>query len=210
VERTSQSDERQYTLQELADSAGVSIRTIRYYIGEGLLPGPEGAGPQSHYTESHAKRLQVIALLKDRFLPLKEIRRELTGLDDAAIDRLIIDLGGGEQSELADFQDAPAEAPASASVIDDGALALDAAPAYDARALDYIDSALSRGPSRFRGIREGRENRGRSGYEQRDAGERWRRIEVADGVELLIREETYQRRKDRIDWLIDWARKVVD
>jgi DNA-binding transcriptional MerR regulator len=210
VERTSQSDERQYTLQELADSAGVSIRTIRYYIGEGLLPGPEGAGPQSHYTESHAKRLQVIALLKDRFLPLKEIRRELTGLDDAAIDRLIIDLGGGEQSELADFQDAPAAAPASASVIDDGALALDAAPAYDARALDYIDSALSRGPSRFRGIREGRENRGRSGYEQRDEGERWRRIEVADGVELLIREETYQRRKDRIEWLIDWARKVVD
>jgi DNA-binding transcriptional MerR regulator len=210
VERTSQSDERQYTLQELADSAGVSIRTIRYYIGEGLLPGPEGAGPQSHYTESHAKRLQVIALLKDRFLPLKEIRRELTGLDDAAIDRLIIDLGGGEQSELADFQDAPAEAPASASVADEQAFRIDAPPSYDARALDYIDSALSRRPARFRGIREGRERGSRTRSEERDEGERWRRIEVADGVELLVREETYQRRRDRIEWLIDWARKVVD
>lgn len=206
MERNTQSDERQYTLQELADSAGVSIRTIRYYIGEGLLPGPEGAGPQSHYTESHAKRLQAIALLKDRFLPLKEIRKELTGLDDAAIDRLITDLGG-EKSELADFQDAAPAAPASASVIDELPLRIDAPPKYDAGALDYIDSALSRRPSRFRGVREGS---GRTRTEQRDEGERWRRIEVADGVELLVREEIFQRRQDRIEWLIDWARKVVD
>ena len=38
MERSTDGSERQYTLQELADSAGVSIRTIRYYIGEGLLP----------------------------------------------------------------------------------------------------------------------------------------------------------------------------
>jgi hypothetical protein len=42
------------------------------------------------------------------------------------------------------------------------------------------------------------------------AGETWRRIEVADGVELLVRDDIYRRRRDRIDWLIDWARKVVD
>ena len=46
--------------------------------------------------------------------------------------------------------------------------------------------------------------------EERDEGERWRRIVVADGVELLVREETYQRRRDRIDWLIDWAWKMMD
>jgi DNA-binding transcriptional MerR regulator len=206
VERNSQTDERQYTLQELADSAGVSIRTIRYYIGEGLLPGPDGAGPQSHYTQSHAKRLQVIALLKDRFLPLKEIRKQLAGLDDTAIDRLIIDLDGDELDGLADTHE-PAAAPARAADADEQAFRIDAPPKYDARALHYIDSALTRGPSRFRGIREGR-GRMRSG--ERDEGERWRRIEVVDGVELLVREETYQRRRDRIDWLIDWARKVVD
>ena len=119
MERISGGDERQYTLQELADSAGVSIRTIRYYIGEGLLPGPVGAGPQSHYTESHARRLQAIALLKDRFLPLREIRKQLTRLDDAAVDRLIIDLGGGERAEDAAFEEladvGPMAAPAPAS-----------------------------------------------------------------------------------------------
>src|SRR5688572_21740162 len=91
-----QSDERQYTLQELATAAGVSVRTIRYYIGEGLLPAPVGAGPQSHYTDSHLSRLRAIGLLKDRYLPLKEIRRELSGLDDEQIDRFVSDLGAAD------------------------------------------------------------------------------------------------------------------
>jgi hypothetical protein len=29
-------------------------------------------------------------------------------------------------------------------------------------------------------------------------------------VELLVRDDIYRRRRDRVDWLIDWARKVVD
>ncbi|MGH2550476.1 MAG: MerR family DNA-binding transcriptional regulator, partial [Thermomicrobiales bacterium] len=30
-------DDERYSLQELAESAGVSTRTVRYYITEGLL-----------------------------------------------------------------------------------------------------------------------------------------------------------------------------
>ncbi len=187
MERSSFSDERQYTLQELADLAGVSVRTIRYYIGEGLLPGPEGAGPQSHYTTSHMQRLRAIGLLKDRFLPLREIRRQITGLDDSEIDQLIDDLGG----QIASEPDAIMSAPA---------------PGYEA-ALDYIDAALTQRPSRTRPLREER-RRFRTEPEAED--ERWRRIVVADGVEILVREEIYRRRKDRIDWLTDWAKKVVD
>ena len=187
MERRSHSDERQYTLQELADSAGVSIRTIRYYIGEGLLPGPEGAGSQSHYTESHRQRLRAIGLLKERFLPLREIRRELTGLDDAEIEQFIAGLGDDEP-------DVPAGAAAAPLAADD-------------MALDYVDSALARSPARRRAIREPRR---RARGEQPDPAERWRRIEIADGVELLVREEIYHRRKDQLDWLAGWARKVVD
>jgi len=187
VERTAFSGERQYTLQELADSAGVSIRTIRYYIGEGLLPGPEGAGPQSHYTASHMQRLRAIGLLKDRFLPLREIRRQIAGLDDAEIDRLIDDLGGPISSEPDGIMPVPA-------------------PGHET-ALDYIDAALAERPSRTLPLRE---ERRRFRSESDAEGERWRRIIVADGVEILVREEIYRRRKDRIDWLTDWAKKVVD
>ena len=37
----------------------------------------------------------------------------------------------------------------------------------------------------------------------------WRRIPIGDDAELLIREDAYHRRRDKIDWLIDWARKVL-
>lgn len=203
MERSSVSEERQYTLQELADSAGVSIRTIRYYIGEGLLPGPEGAGPQSHYTESHARRLQAINLLKDRYLPLREIRRQLTGLDDAQIDELIAELGGPDLEQSFDIA-APMSAPLDEPIAEIPRQAMESPPVkYDAG--EYIDALLPRAPRRGRAYRE--TNRVEHPREQ---GEIWRRIEVADGVELLVREEIYARRKDQLDWLTDWARKVVD
>ena len=198
-----QSDERQYTLQELASAAGVSVRTIRYYIGEGLLPAPSGAGPQSHYTDSHLNRLRAIGLLKDRYLPLKEIRRELSGLDDEQIDRLTTELGGTEKAELVELEERslqPMSSPSAAHFIRE-----EPSPGYDA--LSYIDSALDRG-------RATPDRRRRSMREERSVpeavGETWRKIEVADGVELLVRDDIYRRRRDRIDWLIDWARKVVD
>lgn len=199
-----QPDERQYTLQELATNAGVSIRTIRYYIGEGLLPAPVGAGPQSHYTQSHANQLRAIGLLKDRYLPLKEIRKALSGLDERGIEALIADLEGADAlSGMPDAEMPPGLAlsvPASPAFINE-----EAGLTYDA--LSYIDSALESGRSRpekrRRAVREERVDRPLE-------GEVWRKIEVADGVELLVRDDLFRRRHDRIEWLVDWARKVVD
>ncbi len=72
---------------EFAAAAGVSARTVRYYIVEGLMPPPEGVGLGAMYGQAHLDRLQLILRLKDAYLPLKEIRRQLTGLDDAAVRR---------------------------------------------------------------------------------------------------------------------------
>jgi DNA-binding transcriptional MerR regulator len=76
-------DEREggrYSVKELAMRAGVTPRTIYYYVGEGLLPPPEGGGPASTYGEDHLLRLHLIRRLKDEYLPLAEIRRRLAGL----------------------------------------------------------------------------------------------------------------------------------
>jgi DNA-binding transcriptional MerR regulator len=64
-------------LTALADRAGVSIRTVRYYIQQGLLPGPEARGPGAHYKEEHLDRLLLIKRLQREHLPLAEIRRVL-------------------------------------------------------------------------------------------------------------------------------------
>lgn len=194
MERMSRLDERQYTLQELADFAGVSIRTIRYYIGEGLLPAPEGAGPQSHYTESHALRLQVIGLLKERYLPLREIRRALAGLDDVEVARLIDELDSSNlQKESRTYFPVPAGEISEPQVL------------YDAA--EYIDAALAEHQPQQRS-RVDRRRLNVTG--PRVDGESWQRIEVADGVELLVRDDVYRRRQDQLGWLIDWARKVID
>jgi DNA-binding transcriptional MerR regulator len=68
---------RTYNLKELGRVAGVTERTIRYYIKEGLLPPPSGSGPFSRYTYEHWLRLQFIKRLKDEYLPLSEIKNLL-------------------------------------------------------------------------------------------------------------------------------------
>ncbi len=67
----------QLELTELADRAGVSVRTIRYYIQQGLLPKPEARGPGAHYSEEHLERLLFVKRLQKEHLPLSEIRRAI-------------------------------------------------------------------------------------------------------------------------------------
>ncbi len=81
--------ENEYSLQDLADLADVSPRTIRYYVAQGLLPSPGQVGPGARYTDGHLARLRLIRRLQREHLPLAEIRTRLAGLDDATIASLV-------------------------------------------------------------------------------------------------------------------------
>jgi DNA-binding transcriptional MerR regulator len=93
----------EYSLQELADLAGVTPRTIRYYIVSGLLPSPGKTGPGTTYTDGHLHRLRLIRRLQREHLPLAEIRSRLAALDDATVAALV---------------EAPAGEPVAGSAID--------------------------------------------------------------------------------------------
>jgi DNA-binding transcriptional MerR regulator len=80
----SPSDPR-YSLTELADLAGVTPRTVRYYMSQGLLPSPGASGPRAKYDDTHLGRLRLVRKLQREHLPLAEIRQRLAGLDDTAI-----------------------------------------------------------------------------------------------------------------------------
>jgi len=71
-----------YSLTELADLAGVTPRTVRYYLAQGLLPAIGQSGPGSRYGTGHLARLRLIRRLQTEHLPLAEIRRRLDDLDD--------------------------------------------------------------------------------------------------------------------------------
>lgn len=66
-----------YRLSELADAAGVTPRTVRYYIAQGLLSSPGRLGAGTRYGSEHLDRLRLIRRLQDEGLSLSEIRDRL-------------------------------------------------------------------------------------------------------------------------------------
>jgi DNA-binding transcriptional MerR regulator len=74
-----------FDLNELSAAAGVTTRTIRYYVQQGLLPSPGTRGPGTRYERAHLERLQLIRRLQRQHLPLAEIRLRLEALDDDGV-----------------------------------------------------------------------------------------------------------------------------
>lgn len=70
---------------ELAKQAGVSVRTVRYYLDQGLLPAPQNRGRYLVFGEEHLQRLELIRRLKTLHLPLEEIRQLLASASDLEI-----------------------------------------------------------------------------------------------------------------------------
>src|SRR4051812_471390 len=71
-----------YSIADLARLTDVTVRTVRYYVAQGLLPMPAGTGPGAHYDESHLQRLQLIRALQRQHPPLAEIRARLAAMSD--------------------------------------------------------------------------------------------------------------------------------
>ena len=181
-------EEREYSIGELADEAGVSTRTIRYYVSEGLLPPPVGSGPNSRYTEAHRDRLAIIGRLKAQYLPLKEIRRRLIGHgpvhSPASAAATRINYSRMPDPEVARFERRLLSEPAPT-----GSGIIEAAEPYG----HHESPAMAPPPATAL-----------------DRDRPWRRVSITDEAELLITEDQYRRHQDKIDWLIQWARRVLD
>lgn len=142
-ELSSKQDESGLKLDELAERAGVSARTVRYYVQRGLLAPPVFRGRDTVYGEGHLLRLRLIKRLQDaRFLPLDAIAAELAGKRDEEVRALLERMDRGERRAVT---------------------AATAGPIGPLRA-------------RARPI-------------EREAGERWTRVTIADGVELSVRDD---------------------
>lgn len=74
-----------YTIADLERETGISPRTIRFYIAEGLLPPAYGRGPSATYDVGHLLRLRYIQALKDERLSLVDIKERLNNLTDENI-----------------------------------------------------------------------------------------------------------------------------
>jgi DNA-binding transcriptional MerR regulator len=77
-----------FDLNDLCQQSGVTARTVRYYVQQGLLPSP-GLGAGARYGVAHLARLRLIRRLQAEHLPLAEIRRRLETLGDDAVQALV-------------------------------------------------------------------------------------------------------------------------
>lgn len=171
-----------YSLDELSREAGVTPRTIRYYIAEGLLPPPESIGRNARYGQEHLDRLRLIDQLKAQYLPLKEIRTRLASMSPEAISR------------AAKVPERPAHAsrrPPRASSAEDyvASVLREASPAYDARAMERPPRPAMQAPPQDRS---------------------WKRIPISADAELLITDDAWDRRGDRIRTAITWIRRMLN
>lgn len=240
------SDETRYTIGDLADAAGVTPRTIRYYTAEGLLPPPDARGRHALYGSEHLSRLLLIARLKDAYLPLGEIKARLDQLTHGQVEALLDEYRQAPQapapSSAADYiaqvltaQAAPpaprmlseppanyvggASPPAPAAMVGFRPPAAPAAPAAPdppaapppiGRAEPATQSAASGGllrkliPQR----RERAETAQAADAPQPD--EAWRRVPLAPGVELHLREPPAPALRERVERLIALARELFD
>ena len=76
-------------IQELAEQAGVSIRTLHHWTKLRVLPRPVGHGRSAQYTEGHVLRAQVIKHLREGKLALKAIHNKIAALNDEQLRALL-------------------------------------------------------------------------------------------------------------------------
>lgn len=62
-------------LSDLSEAAGVPARTIRFWISEGMAPGPEGTTKGAEYGQGHLDRLLAIKTMQRSGMTNAEIRQ---------------------------------------------------------------------------------------------------------------------------------------
>ncbi len=85
------SEASEFTIDELARRAGMTVRNVRAYTTRGLIESPRLEGRTGYYNDSHVKRLTLIRSLLDRGFTLAAVENALGDFPNTAAD-LAIDL----------------------------------------------------------------------------------------------------------------------
>jgi DNA-binding transcriptional MerR regulator len=171
-------------ISDLCDRADVTSRTVYFYVQQGLLPPPSGAGPAARYNDGHVARLKLIRLLQKEHLPLAEIGKRIRSLNDDEVQALVNDARTRKP-----------EKPASALDYIRGVLA-ESAPS-----LSLSKSRTPRAAAPAMPVIAGREPAA-------PARSQWERHTFADGLELHIRRPLSRVEQRQVDKLMAAARQI--
>ncbi len=187
---------KKFLINELAKQANTTVRTIRYYTTEGLLPQPEMDGKFSYYDENHLQRLELILKLKDAYLPLREIRQIMLSLsDEEVVQRLKEEvhpkMNLNQENLIKEIKEDPSSA------------------------LDYISNVINT-QAKFRSIPPSRPAPSQPRPSQvpltvpfKDT-ENWQRIPIVPGVEIHVKHPTDSDTQHRIQQILTYAKKLFN
>lgn len=188
-----------YALTELADLAGVTPRTVRFYLSQGLLPSPGATGPGVKYGEEHLDRLRLIRRLQREHLPLAEIRSRLSGLDGDEVARAV---------QLADEPGTEAVDPAD-TALDYVRRLLGSAGGRSAPSLKRVTMAAEAQAPAYSTVPDAP---GPAPVAPTPSLERsqWERIALAPDIELHVRRPLSRPQSRKVDRLVSIARELLE
>lgn len=106
---------REFAIGELEEVTGVPRRTIYFYVQQGILPPPSGAGLAARYHQSHLLRLQAIPRLREIGWRLDRIREFFQSATDAEIQVIVEGAKPVEEEPVAFARSAPSPIPPAPS-----------------------------------------------------------------------------------------------
>ncbi len=194
------------TLEDLASQSGLSLRTVRYYIQEGLLPGPDTLGKNARYSRKHLDRLELIQKFKKMHQPLSDIRmiiRDMTSEQVTAIleDPIKLQEVIPELFRIID-QDDPLHYPGSSAL------------AYIHHIEKGQPDSTSKSPTAPSSPQHIRQTPAQeklfstTPFRERSKAEPWQRVVVKEGVELNFRAISSRDEEVKIDKLIAYAQRL--
>ncbi len=183
----------QVTISELAKRTGVTQRTIRYYVEQGLLPPGVVAGKERLYGYEHFLRIRLIKLLQEEDVPLKKIRAQLDSLSLAEMQELV------ELGTRMKMQDTPRRPIGPRELLAAVLAPCDKEPVMH-------DRAAPREPVL---LREALPALGRADAPLTPPPEKmWRKIILAPGVELLYEIQPDPKRNEALQALVRFAAQL--
>ncbi|CAN5568832.1 hypothetical protein BH23CHL4_BH23CHL4_21970 [soil metagenome] len=208
----------QFNARELAERAGTTVRTVHYYVSEGILPPPEGTTRNALYSADHLARLRIVAALRAEGLSLAAIRSRLALLGDEGIqeiretlDRFEAALQAGDVTVLGLVEATVVDQTRDEDVVQDMLPQVMSSPppsqqAPDDSARAYVDRMLSRpAPPQPRAMHSRREVH----VQSKLPPVTWHHFTIEDGIEVRVREDRLRPERRQIEAFIDAVRDIA-
>ena len=196
-----------YTISELEELTDINRRTIHLYVQEGIISPPDGTGGGAKYYEDHVLRLMLIKHMQKSHLKLSGIREALDAMTTEEMKRLLkkVETGGPEwdahsidnwllyskdETHLLKNEADPTKAQSNK---------------FHTYSFLKTEGMQHKPPK----AKEGSKSYLRELKRSPSPESSWKRIEVADGIEISIRLDRYNRYRSIINKWIGQLNKYI-